>query len=148
MSVPAEQRREGVGSALLAAATEFAGGRGRTTFHCETYVPSGAATSPGLAFAVARGFDSATAEDHLVLDLSAGAAVQEGESGIADGYEVVSWRGRCPDALIGAYCDMRNRMNTDVPTGETDIAPVAITPERIRTGEGAPGPFVRPDRRC
>ena len=50
-------------------------------------------------------------------------------------YDVVTWRGRCPDEHRAAYLAMRNQMNADVPTGELDLEPEVLDDERLATSE-------------
>ena len=71
-------------------------------------------------------------EDHLVADLPVAPAP------VADGYDLVAWRGRCPDEHRGAYLAMRNQMNADVPTGELDLeAKCSTTPGSPRRKSGS-----------
>lgn len=52
-----------------------------------------------------------------------------------DGYEIVTWLNHCPDDLLDAYVEMRNRMNADVPMGELDHRPATLGSDRIRLAE-------------
>lgn len=129
ISVRPGHRRRGIGRALHDAATRRRVAAGRTSAGGEVYAVPGA-DSPGLAFATALGYRSLHVEDHLVLTLPAAPPAVD-----VAGYEVLTWRDRCPDELVDAYCAMRTRMNHDVPVGELDQEPVDMTVERLRVGE-------------
>ena len=70
---------------------------------------------PAYAFARAIGAVEQHREHHLLADLSVPA------SSVDPAYEVVQWRGRCPDEHRASYLAMRNQMNADVPSGELDV---------------------------
>ena len=50
-------------------------------------------------------------------------------------YEVVLWRGRCPEEHRAAYLAMRNQMNADVPTGDLDLQPEVLDDARLSASE-------------
>lgn len=129
ISVLPGHRRRGIGRALHEEATRFRVAAGRTSACGEVYAVPGV-ESPGLAFATALGYRSVHEEDHLVLRLPATPPAVD-----PAGYEIVTWRDRCPDEYVDAYCAMRTRMNHDVPVGELDLEPVDMTVERLRVGE-------------
>ena len=129
ISVPPAHRRRGVGRALHEEATRLRAAEGRTSASGEVYAVRGV-DSPGLAFAAALGYRSMHVEDHLLLPLPASPSAVD-----PAGYEIVIWRDRCPDDYVDAYCEMRTRMNHDVPVGELDLEPVDMTVERLRVGE-------------
>jgi GNAT superfamily N-acetyltransferase len=133
ISVLPGHRRRGIGRALHDEATRLRVAAGRTSACGEVYAVPGAG-SPGLAFATALGYRSLHEEDHLVLRLPT--APPEVDPA---GYELVTWRDRCPDELVEAYCAMRTRMNHDVPVGGLDVEPVEMTVERLRVGEERTG---------
>lgn len=133
ISVLPAHRRRGVGRALHEEATRLRTAAGRTSACGEVYVVPGL-DSPGLAFATALGYRSVHVEDHLMLPLPATPPAVD-----PAGYEIVTWRDRCPDEHVDAYCEMRTRMNHDVPVGELDLEPVVMTVERLRVGEERTG---------
>lgn len=133
VSVLPGHRRRGIGRALHEAATRLRLAAGRTSVCGEVYVVPGV-DSPGLAFTTALGYRSVHVEDHLVLPLPATPPEVD-----RAGYEIVTWRDRCPDELVDAYCEMRTRMNHDVPMGDLDLEPVDMTVERLRAGEERTG---------
>ena len=87
---------------------------------------------PGLLFAAAIGAVEKHREDHLVLDLPLGPDVR---AEVDPAYDVVTWRGRCPDEHREAYLAMRNQMNADVPTGELDLEPTVLDDARLASSE-------------
>ena len=121
--------------------TEGAGARGRSTVCGEVHVPAGAdpETTSAYAFARAVGFETVHLEDHLVLRLPE--AEEDLERlrgrvrGRAEGYDVVTWGNRCPDAYVAAYCAMKSQMSTDVPTGDIDYQPIVYDEARLRSQE-------------
>lgn len=134
ISVLPGHRRRGIGRALHDEATRRRRTHGRGSACGELYLV-GDDTGP-LDFARALGWASVHVEDHLRLDLPVpperlAALAARTESG----YEIVTWRGRCPDEYVEAYLAMRTQMNHDVPTGDLDVEPVDMTLERLRHGE-------------
>lgn len=121
-------RRRGVGSALWHALVERARASGRTRVGGEVTVDVGR-TGPAYDFARALGAVAKHREDHLLAVLP----VRPAE--VHPGYDVVTWRGRCPDEHRDAYLTMRNQMNADVPTGELDLEPEVIDEQRLATAE-------------
>lgn len=130
VAVLPDVRRRGVGRLLHGAATRRRRREGRTSASGEVHVPSGS-DAAGLAFARALGYRTVHEEDHLVLTLPA----DPDPGPLAEGYEVLGWRGACPDELLAAYAGLRTRMNQDVPVGERDVEAVEVSPERVRAGE-------------
>ena len=121
-------RRRGVGRRLWQAVVERARAADRTRVGGEVSVDV-ADPGPGRAFATAMGTVDKHREDHLVADLPVPAAPVDAA------YDVVSWRGRCPDEHRGAYLAMRNQMNADVPTGDLDLEPEVLDDERLTASE-------------
>ena len=113
--VAAPDRRQGVGSALLAALEERAAGRTRRTVTGATMWPATApadgAGQPGPEFARRHGYQIALGDLESVLDLP---VAEELLSRLAaetpeDGYAVRSWVGPVPDDLVMAMGDARQR---------------------------------------
>ncbi|WP_299932733.1 GNAT family N-acetyltransferase [uncultured Nocardioides sp.] len=121
-------RRRGIGRALWQAVAERARTGDRTRVGGEVTVDV-ADPGPGRAFAAAMGTVDKHREDHLVADLPVPV------SGVDEAYDVVTWRGRCPDEHRAAYLAMRNRMNADVPTGDLDLEPEVLDDERLASSE-------------
>ena len=136
--VAPERRRQGVGRALHDEAMTRLRADGRTTVGGEAYAPQG--DGPGTApyeFATALGFEVVHREDHLMLELPVEREVLAGLRARVEApeYDVVTWQERCPDEFVEAFCEMRTRMDSDVPIGDIDYEPVVMTVERLRTGE-------------
>lgn len=129
ISVDPGFRRRGIGRRLSAAIDEWCGADGRTTQMSE--INAVGEQSAAYCFATALGFETALVEDHLVLELPA----TPKSPGASAGYEILTWRGRCPEEYVDGYCQMRTQMNNDVPTGELDFEPVVFDVERLRVSE-------------
>ncbi|MCC3281218.1 MULTISPECIES: GNAT family N-acetyltransferase [Arthrobacter] len=148
--VDARSRRRGIGAALCAAAGELASADGRRTLIAETehpldggeeragggpasFIPQDAAAS----FASACGFSLELVERISRLDLPVDGP-GEGFPGSAAGagYELVFWQDACPDALVDAYAQLRQKMSTDAPLGGLDLLPEVWDVPRVREAEG------------
>jgi GNAT superfamily N-acetyltransferase len=126
--VLSDHRRRGVGRHLWAAVVERARAAGRTRIGGEVSVDVdvvGAAPQ----FARAMGAVERHREDHLL------AALPVPGSPVDPAYEVVLWRGRCPEEHRAAYLAMRNQMNADVPTGDLDLEPQVLDDARLAASE-------------
>ncbi|MFZ3453187.1 GNAT family N-acetyltransferase [Arthrobacter sp. 7Tela_A1] len=148
--VDARARRRGVGAALCAAAEELAAADGRRTLIAETdhllgggegtagegpasFIPQDAAAS----YALACGFRLELVERISRLDLPAdGAGEGFPDSAAGAGYELVFWQDACPDALVDAYAQLRQKMSTDAPLGGLDLVPEVWDAPRVREAEG------------
>jgi GNAT superfamily N-acetyltransferase len=137
VNVLPDARRRGIGTALLDTAVAHCHADGRSSICGEVYVPAGGGESAAHGFSRHHGFEVVHQEDHLLLDLPVPVRTLESLRAKAGGsaYDVVTWQGRCPDEHIAAFCEMRTRMENDVPTGEIDLDPVVVDEERVRTGE-------------
>ncbi len=133
IEVPPAHRRRGVGRALWDHAAALAGEQDRTIAQTEVHVPTGHTpeTWPGSRFAASLGFASQLVEDHLVLDLPAGATTGP----VPDGYRLTQWVGPCPEDRVEAYAALQTAMNADVPTGGLTREVVQVTAEMTRTSE-------------
>ncbi len=128
VNVVPEHRRRGAGRLLWEAAIDRARQAGRTRVGGEVSVAP-VDGGPGLSFAAAMGAVEKHLEDHLLLDLPVTPAR------VDPAYDVVMWRGRCPDEHRAAYLAMRNQMNADVPTGELDLEPTVLDDARLASSE-------------
>jgi GNAT superfamily N-acetyltransferase len=137
VNVLPDVRRRGIGTLLHDTAVAHGHDDGRRSICGEVYVPAGDTSSAAREFAAGLGFEVVHEEDHLLLDLPVPAGSIERLRAKADGsaYDVVTWQGRCPDEHLAAFCEMRTRMENDVPTGDIDLDPVVVDEERVRTGE-------------
>ncbi|MDM7990041.1 GNAT family N-acetyltransferase [Arthrobacter sp. zg-Y877] len=145
-------RRSGVGTRLYAAAEHLAAAGNRRLLLAETdhllagdavsgagpasFIPDDAAA----AFAAALGFRLELVDRVSRLDLAdndAGqATLQQAASAAGAGYELLFWQGACPDHLVDAYAQLRQKMSTDAPLGGMDLAEEAWDGARVREAEG------------
>ncbi len=153
-----EHRRTGIGSALLAAAEQFARDHGRTTaivaseHHGEPAAdhpdalgaPTGhgriLASDPGAAFALSHGWALEQAERYSVLELPvdagllgtlhSAAAARAGEE-----YRLVQWTDRAPEEHVDAVGELYTRMSTEVPLADLAMAEERWDAARVRTAE-------------
>ncbi|SDD48815.1 GNAT family N-acetyltransferase [Glycomyces harbinensis] len=134
-----DERRRGVGSALLRRAEELAAAEGRTTLSTWVSLPE-SPESPisrvGADFAVAKGFKLSLEcavracdldrVDEAVLDrLLADAWTR------AEGFELVLFEGAPPEELLDGMAYLHARMYTDMPLGEWDLQEASIDRHRI-----------------
>lgn len=111
VTVPPSQRRRGAGTALYAALSDWARGRG-----LETLVAVVADNdSESLAFAQRRGFVEARRECGVALDLG---AVEAPRVELPAGVEIVSWASR-PELARGIY-EVSVEASPDVPGYEDE----------------------------
>ena len=141
VSVLPDRRRRGVGRALHDEALRRCVADGRTSVVGEVFVPTGAdrAGAAPYAFAASMGLVPVHTEDHLVrplpLEADVLARLRAATEEATRDHEVVTWREHCPDEHVEAFCEMRTRMDADVPLGEVDHTPVAYSVERLRADE-------------
>lgn len=131
--VAPEHRRGGVGSALWSTLERAIRMAGRHVVQVELGHPVGVEPWPGAEFARRHGFALALREEHYVLRLSDVAVPARVEP--ADGYAVRSWRSRCPDELVPAYCRLRERFAGEAPTGDLVIGEQVWDAARLRAVE-------------
>ena len=95
-----------------------------------------------MAFALALGYAGVHHEEHLVLPLPVDpTALPRPAADTA--YDIVTWRDRCPDEHVAAFCRMRNQMERDVPVGEIAYEPPVIDEARLRSSEERTGRAYR-----
>jgi GNAT superfamily N-acetyltransferase len=135
-----EQRRRGVGGALLAIATAVTASAGRTLQMSELDEPPAVqGRSPGRAFLAASGFTEALVEVRrdLALPVDAGTlrGLEDDARAHATGYAVRTWQGRCPDDLVEDRAALGRAMSTDVPLQDLSWGEEAWDAERVRRRE-------------
>ncbi|MCH1869039.1 GNAT family N-acetyltransferase [Nocardioides sp. CFH 31398] len=134
-----DARRQGVGRALWEEVDRRRAALGREVVESELDVPATSGSDGGAAgpaFAQAMGFRTVHLEERMVLGLPVDPGhLAERATTAAAGYEVVSWVDRCPDDLVDAWCDLRTRMEHDVPTGDSAGTPITWDVARLRTSE-------------
>jgi GNAT superfamily N-acetyltransferase len=136
--VPDDERRRGVGTALLAGLEAAASSRGRTVLVAESFSPP-EGSGPGEPFALARGYSLANREGVKVLDLKAHvdswAALDDDVADRIGGYRIVEWGGTTPEEHVQDVCDSLNRFIGMIPTGDLEMDDLEYTPERLRRNE-------------
>lgn len=132
--VPPRHRRRGAGTALLGDVERRMQAAGRT--HLVASAPSlPGAESDGTRFAAACGFTKAHFEELKDLDLTergAGLDALAAEQGDLDGYRIVTFGLRTPDALVDGVCAVLSAFMDDVPLGDLAFESSTWTPERLR----------------
>jgi GNAT superfamily N-acetyltransferase len=133
-----EARGRGAGTALLGAWVDRTRAGGRTLLMTELDEPPGAEPA-GRRFLERHGFEEALGEVRrdLRLPLPDGLLdrVEAECASHAVGYEVLTWRGRCPDDLVEGRAALGRAMSTDVPLGSLDWQEEAWDTARVRERE-------------
>jgi GNAT superfamily N-acetyltransferase len=151
-------RRQGIGSALHAAAEELIVAAGRTTLQSwseraadfntdgpavvepATGTGSLPGNDPGVRFAQRFGYRLEQVERMSVLPLPADGGILVREEAAAQSvagpeYQLLTWDDRCPDDAVDQYARLRQRMSVDVPSGELAWEEEAWDAARIRDWE-------------
>jgi GNAT superfamily N-acetyltransferase len=141
LSVHPDERRRGVGSALLRHAEERAAADGRTTLSTWIPVPgpgNTAISAVGSSFAITKGYKPSLetairrcdldAVDEAALDALWASAWER-----AEGFEVVPFEGTPPEDVIDGIAYLHGRMYTDMPLGDWDLQEAAI--DRVRVAD-------------
>jgi GNAT superfamily N-acetyltransferase len=152
-----DHRRRGYGTALHEYAIAWAREHGRTIMGGTTIIsiegapaagersreaPGVHSAEPGTAFVRQLGYQPALPEVARQLDVASVDTAQHDRLladawAVADGYRTVFWLGVPPDDLIEDVAYLDSRLITDAPTGELELEPEKITPERVRDRENA-----------
>ncbi|AYY14701.1 GNAT family N-acetyltransferase [Actinobacteria bacterium YIM 96077] len=134
-----EARRRGIGTALLEELETVAQQYGRTSLLSQIEGPASTSSTSGTRFAARHGFTHRITEIARVqrapFHLARIAAAEEEARPRADGYEIVTWRGRTPDEYVREYARLEGRLSTDAPLGELDYEGEAWDEDRIRISE-------------
>jgi GNAT superfamily N-acetyltransferase len=123
-----DERRQGVGSALLLATARCA---------ADSCIPSlgveGVGDTPAVPFYEAHGFRWAYAEMRSLLDVSTVDWFRLGEMarGIGSGYRVEYHPGGPPESMYPAYARAKESVRDD-GSGDLDLRPSSYDPERLR----------------
>ncbi len=136
---PAHQHR-GHGRVLLDHALARIAELGRHQVIGSVNEPTDGAQNRPMRFAAAAGATRSLGEMRRTLDLRALdqerlARMRAEAEGAAEGYQLVSWTGPCPDELVDDYAALVARMSTDAPMGGLDIEPEHWDAGRIRERE-------------
>ncbi len=142
ISVPPENRRQGLGSQLLVAIEQFVRDEGRTVVanYVQTEPLALIGRSSGRYFAEHHGFSVAqvNARRELTLPLSANVLERleiEEQRAKDAGYDLMAWTGPWPDEFVEDRLEFGRRMSTDVPRGETGLEEEVWDEARLRAGE-------------
>jgi len=133
LTVTLDQRRTGLGTALLSQCAAAARAAGRTRLAASAFDDT-----PGAAFAKAKGAVSGQAEILRMLTITAGtpdrlAALRPAAEQAAAGYELLSWRGLPPEEHLGQLAVVLQSME-DAPMNE-GVEPTIWDAERVRDVE-------------
>lgn len=135
---PVHQRR-GAGSALAEAAIATAVAHGRNLVDTEVATPLEGPESPGLRLARRLGFGTGVVNDMKVADLdetqNLWQPILDETEPAAEGYELRSWWGRCPDDLVEGFCGIIETFFVEVPLGDLDVEPQRWDEQRLREKE-------------
>lgn len=139
LGVHPDERRRGVGSALLRHAEARAAEDGRTSVSTWVPVPGGgpaAVAATGADFLIGKGYRLSLEcavrvcdldrVDHAELERLWTAAWER-----ADGFELVAFEGAPPEDLLDGMAYLHARMYTDMPVGEWDLQEAVIDRHRI-----------------
>jgi GNAT superfamily N-acetyltransferase len=135
-----EQRRRGVGTALVGAAEAMAAAAGRTQLVGKDLTPRRADyVDPAAPFARHLGFTVALVlvgrRIDLPLDASRADALRSDPRAAPAGYSLVTFADRWPDEDLDDRCELGRRMSTDVPTGEEELDEEVWDHARVRALE-------------
>lgn len=139
LSIRPDERRRGVGSALLRHAEERAAEDGRTTLSSWIPVPgpgNASISEVGAAFAVSKGYQRSLECAIRVCELdtvdeSALDRLWDAAWARAEGFELVAFEGAPPEDLLDGMAYLHARMYTDMPLGEWDLQEAAIDRDRL-----------------
>nr|MBA2444419.1 GNAT family N-acetyltransferase [Nocardioidaceae bacterium] len=137
ISVAPEQRRLGVGSALLNHVVADTQAVGRTTLlSMAKYAFADRETHPYRRFAEKHGFTLASVEIQRALPLPvSGEVIQrwidEAQPHHTD-YQIETFVDHIPEELLDSYLYLLNQLAVDAPTGDVDYEPEGQTPESFR----------------
>jgi GNAT superfamily N-acetyltransferase len=130
VSVPAELRRQGIGTALFAHAAKFAAAKGRTSA-----LGFGGIDMTGFAEAMGLSNGLVDVRRRLTLDqideTGLDRLLAEGWSRAAD-YSTVQWGNIPPEELLTDLAALDSSFLEESPMGDLDYEPQQVNPERLR----------------
>jgi GNAT superfamily N-acetyltransferase len=134
VAVDPDQRRRGIGSALVRQVRTRLAQEGRTTMVTETAYPFDRREDhPYRQFAVANGFRVANDEICRILALPVDPALLEALATQAaphhTAYRIETFVGSLPEQLLASYCALQNQLGVDAPTGDVDFEAESMTPQ-------------------
>ncbi|GAB3558201.1 GNAT family N-acetyltransferase [Spelaeicoccus albus] len=158
VAVLPDRRRQGIGSALFVALTEFCRRNGRSVLVSDSDHPAGTACGrrdvraksgvgeipddAAARFALARGFVLEQVERYSVLPMPADArlvarleAEAIGRANAPHDYRLVTWTDRCPDEWVDDLAWLSTRMSTDAPSAGIEAVEESWDAARVRDNE-------------
>lgn len=137
VNVPPDQRRRGVGSALVDHLVRVARSAGRPVLIVDSHFPVDAGSDhPHRRFAARHGFHLANTEMHRVLELPVAdeqlAAWADEAAAEHDAYSFTTYEGDLPEQLLPSYVHLLNQLVVDAPTGDIDFEAEGLTVEAFR----------------
>jgi GNAT superfamily N-acetyltransferase len=133
-----DERRRGVGSALLEAVEEEVRALGRQALLADAYAPVGA-EGPGSLFAARHGFRVELEDGIKVVDLVATRvgwkAMAEQVAPFHADYRLVTTWAPVPDELMDGFCALNTAFNAEAPSGESDVENEQWDAARVRDRE-------------
>lgn len=140
LSVLPGHRRQGAGRALLAELELIALAGGRQVVTSLQNEPSHlAGRSPGRLFALAHGYTNVQTKVRRNLRLPFDDArlckLETASRRHAEGYQVLTSAGRCPEKLLEDRALLSQRMSTDAPLGDSERGEEAWDAARVREQE-------------
>lgn len=123
-----DHRRRGYGGRVLDRLEEVAAAAGRSRFDARSQWPyagpADGAGTPGMAFALARGYHFGIGEvqrelvlpvaEERLAELAAAAAPHHAS------YRIVAWQGPVPDELVESWLAVWSTLPTEAPAGESE----------------------------
>jgi GNAT superfamily N-acetyltransferase len=121
--VPADRRRHGIGSRILAETERRLARAGRTVLTALVEVPTAlVAPDPSVPFARRSGFVATHSGYRLRLTLPVAADVvarlRHEVARASGGYRIIAFRAPWPEEYLAEQCELARRMSTDAPTGD------------------------------
>ncbi|HSZ36135.1 MAG TPA: GNAT family N-acetyltransferase [Acidimicrobiales bacterium] len=137
-----EQRRRGVGTALVEASERIAAAAGRTELAAEGETPERPDYVDGATpFAQHLGFRPVQRMVRrtigLPLDTGHAEALQKDPRATAAGYTLVTFGNHWPDEHLDDRCELGRRMSTDAPMGEQELDEEIWDAARVRALEAS-----------
>ncbi|MEI2712257.1 MAG: GNAT family N-acetyltransferase [Nocardioides sp.] len=133
-----DRRRQGLGSAVVAALELRASQQARTSLLGEGFVPTGG-TGPAEAFASAHGYQVASREAIKELALADFVARRESLNtavgSAAQDYRLVTFDTVCPEEHLESFGRLLSMLLAEIPLGELDLTDEEWTPARLRDAE-------------
>lgn len=143
--VSPQNRRRGIGGAVLRHVVDVASGHGRTVLLGEADLPlTERETHPSVRFAARHGFDRASVEVQSELALPVSdlklTAWEAAAAPYHRDYRIETFTDKVPDELLESYCYLLNQLAVDAPSGDIQFEPEGLTPaahriQRVRSKE-------------